>query len=301
MSVEKQQVESQEFETVSVEQEVYDARERHIDNLVGDRFKDASESEETITETTQPQPPEEAAKETKSVPLSALHEERERRKELKAELENVRRQQMEMEAQLRQYMTAVTPKEENVPDPDTDPLGALSYNLQKINERQAQIEEWRAKQTQIEQQTQYEAQLRQRAAAVAQEYTKANPAFPDAYAFVQKSRIEELQALGYNQDQAAAIYLDNEKAIVEKALQEGANPAERIYKLAQVRGFRPGTAEQPTQQKIKQIDEGLKASKSLSGGGAAQQYSLDNISAVDLASLSDKEFDALYAKARKAR
>lgn len=296
-------VESTETEIGSVTQDLETAYEQHINNLAGgygDNEPSPDEPKEAV-EKKEPEPAPEQ-KDTKSVPLTALHEERERRRELKGEVERLRQQQSEMENQLKKYMSAVTPKEDTAPDPELDPLGALNYNIRKLADRQEQIDKWKEQQARVEQERIYQEALQKEAGRYAEEYSRIAPDFSEAYKYMQANRIEELKTLGYDDRMAQAIFLDNERAIIEKAKADGVNPAERIYAISKFRGYRAGEVKkgEAPADKIKNLDSGLKASKSLGGGGAPAGYSLDNIAPSDLSSMSDKEFEALFAKQKKS-
>jgi hypothetical protein len=113
------------------------------------------------------------------------------------------------------------------------------------------------------------------------------PEFGQAYAHACADRDAELAELGYADPALRRqIVQAEETEIVGRALAEGVNPAERIYKLARRRGYR-GAGEVDARAKLESLARGQAAARSLSGMGGATPMPprLE-----DIANMSDEEF-----------
>lgn len=227
-------------------------------------------------------------KQTKFVPLEALHEERMRRKELKERLDK-------QEQRFQELLQKMAPKEEEKPPVFENEVDELKYHQQQIHRS---VEE----QNRFIQQQRQAAEQQARIHSVvevyktkATEYAKSNPAFNDAYKFLLESRKNEYEAAGYSPQQVAQFLQEDELGIVNKALQDEADPADRVYKIAVARGFQP--AKKPPEKTLENIDKGLKASKSLSNvsGTSPKGLTLEA-----LAEMSEEEFEKIdYQEIRR--
>lgn len=235
----------------------------------------------------------------KMVPLAALHEERERRKELQKRVEAEGQDRARLAGRLDALNEAMRPKEQPKPlDPTTQPLEVLQELTQFRD------------QTLAERQQQHQMQQFTNAyASRAQEFAKETPDFKDAYKFVVDSRVRELQAIGYDATTAAQMAQNDELNIAGKAFQDGKNPAQVLYTLAEARGYKkadPAAAAAPNgsgapppdpmarlESKLDTIAKGQAAGKSLGGSGGAPGESLTLES---LAGMSDTEFAELEGR-----
>lgn len=215
----------------------------------------------------------EQLKEQATVPYAAMKGERTRRQKAEAALRQKEADFERLVGRLEAMEAQMKPPVEEAPDPIRD--------LERLKKNEAERE----------------AQERNRAAfqqmvgryeAAAREFEQDNPDFVDAYKFMLQSRISELEAIGYPTDQARAVATNNEAEVVAMALNQGANPAERIYALAKARGYRKVEKKDPG-EKIETIAKGQKASRSLSSvaGSPSKPNSLEA-----LLDMSDDEFDA---------
>jgi hypothetical protein len=161
-----------------------------------------------------PAPPE---KQDRTVPLKALQEERQKRAELE------RRIAM-LEGRVQQQPQE-TEQEEEVPDPETDPIGALKYTRQKLDEMRQQSE-----------QQAYIQQLNQIASRAEAEFSQTTPDYIPARNFLRQGRIKELQMFGVPGEQIPVIIANEERQLVQAALQQRRNPAEVVYEIAKARG-----------------------------------------------------------------
>lgn len=216
----------------------------------------------------------------KFVPLEALHEERMKRKELKERLEK-------QEQRFQEFLQKVSPRDEPkepVFENETDRLRYEQQQLAKsVQEQQRFVDEQRRA-----------AHENQRVQSVinvyqtkAEQYAKQNPAFTEAYRFLLESRKNEYLAVGYTPDQVAQLLANDELAIVHKAMEDEADPAERIFNIAKARGF---TQKPKAAEKIENIEKGMNKSKTLSSvsGSSPKTLTLEMLS-----EMSEDEFSKL--------
>lgn len=239
-------------------------------------------------------------KEDKKVSLAALHEEREKRRALKARLEEMEKTHLKLEGSVKELLSKMHPgQEENVPSIDEDPLAAIEYQNKKLSERIAQLEEakknndeaLRANDEFKDFITKYQSQ--------AKEFAETKKDFKDAYNFLIEGRKNELRACGYSEKEIIAELVNTERDIVQRAFNDEANAAERIYNLAITKGFTNASKEKNNGKKsLDTIDSGIRASRSLNGGTSepSKDLSLDALSARDISAMSDAEFNALVRK-----
>lgn len=223
------------------------------------------------------------------VPYAKFHEERMRRKELKERLDK-------QEQRFQELMQKLAPQEEQKSKPPVfeNDVEALKYQQEQISrtveEQRRFVEEQRRAQ---EQASQVQALVRAYSSK-ASEYEKSQADFRDAYGYFIENRRNEYLAAGYSAEQAEQFVQNDELAIVAKAFQDEVNPAERIYKVAQTRGYQPKKKEP---DKLETIEKGLKQGKTLSGvpGSSPKGLTLEAIAEMD-----DDEFSKLdYEEIRR--
>jgi hypothetical protein len=249
---------------------------------------------ETAPETPQeaPESPAEGGDEVqKVVPLKALQEERRAKKELEERLYQIE----QMMRQQQQPKEEAQPDDQG-PDPETDPIGALKWERQK---RIAYEQEMQARQGQERLTSVY--------ASSAREFATKTPDFKDAYEFAITSRGKQLAALGYDVATINETIRAEEMNLAAQALNNGRNPAEVIYEFAKSYGYTgkapapatPAVAAAPavdpaaaaTLQKAKAA-----AATSITGGGKPPKGDFDPAS---LADLKGAAFDAAWEKMAK--
>jgi hypothetical protein len=233
-----------------------------------------------------------AADENRRVPLAALREERERRKELTAKIDQQAAMMARLEGRFQQLLTPPPSQEQQqrAPTPDEDPIAVLR-NLQQQHDQRTSWEQSQAARAQFE----------QAVASREAEFMKRTPDYADAAAFLQQRRAADLEAMGVSDPRQRAQVLYQEAAgMAMNAMQANKNPAEVAYGLARSWGYQPkGQQQQPgADQRIEMAQRAQAASGSLSAGGGRSTAppSLDAIDA-----MSDEEFSKLSdAKWRKA-
>lgn len=268
-----------------------------IQSVVGEDVNFAAEVEQQAEQPQEQEPEQSQAPEAqqepaepKVVPLAALHEERQRRRELQQSLQAERQAREEMErrvqARLEQLTAALTPKPE-VPSFDENPAAALKHELGEVKQlvqQTQQQKEAEAAQARAREQIQVAAQ---RVQAVESEFAAQKPDYYDAIAFFKESRARELEAFGLDIEVARqqAGREMTEGALMHAA--NGRNPAEMTYRFAMARGYTPKQVANATNaDKMALQQKGVAAAKTLGSGGAAT----GKISVEALVNMSDEEF-----------
>ncbi|UNY40265.1 hypothetical protein KLEP181_gp08 [Paracoccus phage vB_PmaP_KLEP18-1] len=159
------------------------------------------------------------------VPHSAMHQERERRKQIEQEAAELRERLAAFEAAQKPAPVEI-PK---MPDQLLDPEGHAQWHADRIRE---QNERWAALENQ-----QRQAALHQQVQTLEQQFMQSTPDYAQATQHLYQSRIAELQAYGYGQDQINAILSNDANAIVQNAMSMGKNPAQVLYEAAKLRGW----------------------------------------------------------------
>lgn len=244
-----------------------------------------SDLNETVVEEQNAAATPEPMPEKKMVPLSALQQERATRKELQQRLAR-------MEERFREFMAA---KEAPTAAPDPageadDPIAGLKAAHDRTSQTVEQIRAALAQRQLAELREAAQAQFAARYHEAVRDFAQRVPDFADAYKHACADRDAELTELGYADPALRRqIIAAEESAIVGRAMQDGADPAERIYKLAQRRGYRGVPAEGDAAAKLAAAARGQAAARSLSAAGGAEPIPprLE-----DLAEMSDEDFAA---------
>jgi hypothetical protein len=203
----------------------------------------------------------------KMVSLSALHEERGRRKATETEKRALETQLAELRGKFSIIERLQQPAQPEAPTVENDIFGVVK----NLSETQAQI---------LQRQKADDAQ---RAAdgernnlvntyrMDAAQFEAKTPDYRAAYNHLINSRAAELQAMGYEDPVALQQAVeDDELAIARMALSAKKSPAQIIYSLAQQRGYKKaGGGQDPGKgaDKLDTINRGQQANKSLSSTG----------------------------------
>ena len=245
-------------------------------------------TEEEVTEETEDQAVEEPKKES-LVPLAALHEERARRKELQAAQAESNARIQKMEERFQQILEKQNP----APSYDDDPIEHLKANQERLEQQIQNHNLTIEQQQQVAQQQQQRQSIISQYAAQANQFASENPDFGAAYAHLLNERRAELNAMGWKPEQITQMLENEELVLAVKSFEDEVNPAQRIYELAKLRGYKKQEETQETQGKLDQVSKGQQANRSLSG---VKGQSKDELSLEALADLPDDEFDAAWAK-----
>lgn len=221
----------------------------------------------------------------KVVPLAALHEERQRRRELAEELRQARESQQALERRVEERLAALQKASEPQPPAwEENPAEHLRHQVTQVAQQtqatQQQIQQWQ--QQQAEQARLHG--LAQRIQSAEANFKAENPDYEEAIVFARDRRVAELQALGVDDDQART---QAARELYEAAFtfaQQGKNPAEIVYRVAQAKGY--ATKPQVTEADKFQAQKSGAAARGLGSGGQAKS----NLTAAQLLAMSDDEF-----------
>lgn len=248
----------------------------------------------------EPEKAEEAEQEHSTVSHAALHEERQRRQEEQAANNEMREKIARMEERFAQVVHASTPQEP-VADFDDDPAAYLKQQADEQTATMAEMKQTQDAQNEANQQQARFNNFMNNYGAQAKQYEAAQSDFPDAYKYLADSRRGEYEAMGMDQTQINEYMRRDEIQVAVSAMEQGINPAERMYEIAKLRGYalkaNPGGGGEtttPAQVKLDTIAKGQeKATSTIAGpsGKTETPMTLEK-----LADLEGAEFDAAWDK-----
>lgn len=231
------------------------------------------------------------------VPITALHEERDRRRELQRSLDEQRDRMTRMETTFNHFRQQQEAPPERLPEYDEDPeahlLGRMEEMQQRINQHD-QIQQQRQVQ---DQQVDQERRFYNGYAGTVDAFIPEHPDFKERYNFTVDAIDKDLEARGYSDPmERSNIIKQEERALVQRAVQNGQNPAEVIYKYAESRGY----AAEPQEDTIERLERGAAASTSLSGarGKSPSNGSLESLSRLmdEDPAMADAEWNKMVRK-----
>lgn len=232
----------------------------------------------------------EETRDEKMVSLAALHEERNRRKQIDAEFRKAQQELAELRGKFSIVEKLNLPQQQTAdePTPETDIFGYAKKTGETVAQLQKRLDDQAAADRAAAEQHRLVNAYR----ADAARFEAQAPDFRAAYDHLLQSRAAELQAIGYTDPQSLHEALQaDEIAIAQTALSRGQSPAELLYTLAQQRGYRKADGGRPNgAARLQTIERGQAANKSLSStGGAAGEA---EITAEQLIKMPMDEFDA---------
>lgn len=242
----------------------------------------------------------------KFVRHGAFHQERERRKQLEAKLQEREVEFARINERLAILSSAMQPTQQRQeapaapPDIEIDPIGYIKHLGEQLKQNGQQTEEMR-RAAEVERETHTIVSSYQTDAA---RFAQETPDFRDAYGHLLQGRDRELALYGIaDPQQRAQIINQEEQQLVRTALAQGKRPAQVVYEMAKARGYAgappaAAPAAQPSpQEEVQRIAEAAKANRSLSnmsGSGAKTQ-----LTAQDLLAMDDKQFAALEESVKR--
>jgi hypothetical protein len=246
---------------------------------------------------------------TKFVPHGALHAEREERKKLQAQFEELRTKNAVLEDRWNTILTARQPAQEEAkapPNPEEDIFAYAKWQGEQVEALKAKIEgdeKARAAQTQ---ETAQEQAVWNEWSQSAQSFAAQTPDFGDAVKFLSEAREKQLTAMSrvdprFANPQGRTQQINAElKSIVLAAKQQNISPAEAVYQIAKDYGFTPPMPDpQVTSEKIDQLDAAQAASRTLAA--TSGKPSGDALTAQAIADMSAADFDRWYSKPENQR
>lgn len=264
-------------------------------------------------ETPAPQATEPAKTPEKHVPIEALHAERRQRQQIEQQFQTLQQQWKD----LQEAITQAGQPQEQRPDPEQDPYGALEYDNRQLRQQIEQIDQWRGKQQQTEQQRTQIARLTQHLTSSEQQFATTQKDYFQAADFAIKREDLRLQAFYPDPQQRQNILRQEIANVVAQAIQAGASPAQIIYQHAKNLGYTgpapaatsgtggipapaaPAVPAPPVSEVVQKIEKGLKQQSNLSAGGSTPP---SEMTPEMLAGISDPdEFNKQWNKAFKRR
>lgn len=242
------------------------------------------------------------AQKAESVPFKRYDYERNRRKQIEQEAKEEKERWQKRFDELLKVQGKPEEKAkpvDEIPDPDTDPVGAVRWAREQIIQQQQE----RTQQTEAQRQEQEQREASMRLLQEANEEFAAaesgDPSVRQAYEALVKSFAAEAKAYRMTPQQTQQYLQQTEFQHIAYAKQAGIPIADYITGLASARGWAPQAEPAQQQDNARQAeanrDEARRRSTTLSNGGGAPGVS-DTLTAEDILSMSDKEFDALIAK-----
>jgi hypothetical protein len=179
------------------------------------------------------------------VPHAALHEERERRKQVEQAMVEERRLRALTEERTNLLLQSLArggvpqqPAVQEIPTLDKDPVGYLVGTLQRQGEVIQALTQNEMQRNQFVQQSSGVMNLQQHAIAQEREFAAQNPDYQSALDHLMKARHADLVEVGCDAAERQQILTQEALAIAERGMRTNRNPAEIIYKLAQQRGYK---------------------------------------------------------------
>ena len=217
----------------------------------------------------------------------ALQEERGRRRD---ELSKAQDEIKRMEERFTQFTDKFQKKEEVIPDFEQDTAGNLQYNINKQNERIAELEGASVKSDEERVQQDDLQKLYQSTRGYEDAFTKDHADYQDAVNFANAARDKELQALGVEDPgERSGMILDEAIQAARYALKVGADPANYFYQQAQGRGYKKGNSKDETRTGKEQIEIIKKARTATSLG--SRNATKGEITLQKMTHMTDEEFD----------
>jgi hypothetical protein len=250
-----------------------------------------------VAEAPQADPQEETADAqapAKTVPLAALHEERAKRKELKAQMDRMEGRFQQMVEGMRKPAEE-QPKGAEIPSLEDSPVEHFDARLAQIEKYRQELEIERAKGAQASQQEAEWNKVLSTYSNDAARFSQTQQDFGDAYNYWQGGRQAELQAGGATPEQAAHIVQQEEAAAVVRALQEGESPAERVYAIAKARGYTPAPVA-PAAPAGGPDPDVIAKGQTQAGGMPAGGNTPAELSLEALATMNDEDFEKNWGK-----
>jgi hypothetical protein len=251
-----------------------------------------------------PDPVAEGDKQPTTVPIRALHEEREEKKALRAEREEMSRKLAVLEDRwatlLQMQQDQPRADEDPEPDPNKDIFAHNAWLKRQFDKLNGTLTERQQQEQQARQAAEGEQRVwgfwHQDAAA----YKAQAPEFDDAVKWASEYRSNQLKAMAnlypqFANEQGVVQQINTElRDLVLTAAKNGISPAKAVHDLAKSWGFKGKVPEPDPAKVIEQANKGADAEKSLSamGGSAASGPK----SAEEVASMSDSDFAAWLEK-----
>ena len=188
------------------------------------------------------------------------------------------------------------PRAPEIPDINTDPIGHFQAKQAILEKQLEEARGFQQKQVQMTEQQQHLQKIGAEVSRLEQEFAKVTPDYTQAQQHLFNTWAAEAQLLGAQPEEAIKFW---SMQIVQRAAQQGKNPAQVAYEMAKQRGYAgaqpkaPTQTQQPTGPNLDTIQRGLAASKSTSAApGKAPPSGTPTIEA--LLQMDDEDFAKQY-------
>lgn len=219
---------------------------------------------------------------------AALREEREEKKRLKAQIEEISSKTAgleELRKQLDEQRRAAQEAAEKAKF-EEDPANYLKSELERVRQEQEKLQHQTVEERQAQER---ETQFLQAVSSQVQSFKTQTPDYDEAFQYAHDRRIEELRILGIPEQNLEAVFVQESFALANQAMQQGRNPGEVVYQLAKHWGYKNTPKESP-EKTIERLEAGQKAAKTLNGGASP------SVTLKDIEQMSEAEFDKYWAE-----
>ena len=278
---------------MSVLSEPLEEGEKSFDEVRQEAIKqpdntDAEEQASVEVKTEPEKKPEPSIEEKYNNLQAALREEREEKKRIREEVQKTQQAMQQFEslrAELEERRRQA--QEEKIrQEYETNPAEYLRKQQEALAQKvDGALTAHQQTQAQIAQRQQFEAAVTSQVSA----YKQTNPNYLPALEWARDRRMAEYAALGVPETQRAQLFEQESYQLAVTAFNQGRNPAEVAYQLAETWGFKP-KAEEKTEDKIVRLQAGQKAAQTLSKKSAPAEESLLK----KIENMDDKEFDKFW-------
>jgi hypothetical protein len=179
------------------------------------------------------------------------------------------------------------PAEESAPDPAIDPLGALLFEQRKVQKLIADAETKRENDSLAQKQQSDQSNIMAAVTNQVAAFEKDHPDYSQAYQHVVKLRMHEYSLQGMTRAEAEQEFGKVANQIILRAMQNGKNPAQVVYTMAQKYGFK-ASAPEKADKTLETIRKGQQASQSLE---RTTPQETTNLTKSSLGDMSEKELD----------
>lgn len=244
-------------------------------------------------------------KERQLVPLNALHEEREEKKELRRQLQEFERKQAVLEDRWNTILKMQQPEQAvaevpQPPDPEQDIFAALKWEREQREALEAKLNGQEQATKEQQEHAAAEKQIWGYWEASANEFAKGTADFGDAATFLAEVRDKQLTALSIADprfsDKRVRDWQMNEelKQIIVAAGQAGKSPAQAVYEIAKAWGYSGPTPKEDNAQSVEKLAAAISGETSLSTAGGGKPAGTKGVE--DIAAMSESEFAAWLDK-----
>lgn len=196
---------------------------------------------------------------------------------------------IELQAKIEALTKKSAPAEETAPDPAIDPLGALLFEQRKIQKLIADAETKRENDSLTQSQRTEQTNIMKAVTDQVAAFEKVHADYPEAYQHIVKLRMHEYSLQGMTRAEAEQEFGKFANSTILRAMQNGKNPAEIVYTMAQKYGFKASAAAPDKVSKtLDTIRKGQQASQTLE---RTTQQETTNLTKSSLNDMSEKELD----------